>query len=268
MVPASGDVSSPVAGSGPSGGSSEGGGSASGGSGLAGNAGEASCDDIPCPDLGTCTAEKQPAGCLRRCSFSTTYPLASNDAAARLAALQCTVIEGSISCGGSVDDLGGLGTIREITGGLSVLSASALNDFDGFSSLETLHDLVIQNVNVASVRLPALKEVEGHVDLEVLSSLTSVELPSLATIGAYLTVTVCPLLPELRLDKLESVGQALNVSADGALTTVHAFPALLSVGQLQFTSDPKLPQCEVDALATRLGVKCMCSGNDTQATCN
>jgi hypothetical protein len=251
-------------GSGPGGG--DGGAATSGGN--AGGAGAASCDAEPCPDLGTCTAEQQAAGCVRTCSFNNTYALKSNDDVASLAALKCTIINGSVDVAGSVASLGGLETVREITGTVRVLTSNSLANLDGLSGLEKLGDLTAQGVGLTSLHLPALREASGYLDLEVLAKLTSLELPSLETVGAQLTVTVCPLLPSLHFDKLESVGQLLNVSGDSVLTTVNGFPSLKSVGRLQFTNDAKLPQCEIDAIASRLAVTCKCSGNDSAATCN
>ena len=50
--------------------------------------------------------------------------------------------------------------------------------------------------------------------------------------------------------------------------------APLNAGEvISIHDNPKLPQCQVDALATRLGGACTdddgtpCSGNDTHATC-
>ena len=236
--------------------------------GEAGSAGSSTCDAIPCPQLGTCTAEQHGATCSRTCSLTATYSIATNDDAAALARLQCSVIDGSVDIGGSgVSSLAGLETIREITGALRVLNTTKLANLGGLSRLETVRDLQFQRAGLASIGLTALSKVSGQVDLEVLASLSSIDLSSLRSVGGALSITFCPLLPELHLDKLQSVGELLNVSSNDALGTVNQLPALKSVGKLQFTSDPKLPQCEVSAIATRLGASCSCGGLDTNTTC-
>ncbi len=97
----------------------------------------------------------------------------------------------------------------------------------------------------------------------------SIRLPALRTVN-QLSVYGCPGVTEVDLDALETVGYSIAFVGNENLATVHGLPSLMSVQYASFSSNPMLPQCEVDAILERLGLSCglLCQGNDEQATCN
>lgn len=62
------------------------------------------------------------------------------------------------------------------------------------------------------------------------------------------------------LEGLEEVGETLNISLNEKLVDL-AFPQLRSVGDMNVSSNRKLPHCKVLALAAHLDVACKCSDN-------
>lgn len=240
------------------------------GSGAGGAPPAGGCDDLSCPDLGTCTLQRVGNGCIRTCAFTQTYTIQTNDDVARLAALGCTIIDGSLDAHGGFNTLAGLETIREIKGSFHMIQSHQLSDLSGFAGLETvMQDFTVeQSRGLTSAQLPALTTVGAHFSLNTLLGVEKINLSALKTVGGALDIVACSLVPSLKLDKLESVGGQFHIALNDGLTSLNGLPALGSVDGLRISNNPKLPQCEVDAVATRLGVGCSsCTGNDTKAIC-
>jgi hypothetical protein len=227
-----------------------------------------SCDALSCPDLGTCTLEPVADGCVRKCAFDQPYAIASNADVARLAALGCTLIDGSVQVvQGDADSLVGLESVSEITGSLTIDGAK-LSDLRGLDGLASVHTLTVERLDIQSIELPALSHV-GQFTATLLPMLQVLSLPALETADTGVMITACSVLPRFDLRALQTVGNELNVSLNDALLTLGGLPALTSAVSLRMVDNPMLPQCEVDAIAARLGsgTHCTCSANDTNATC-
>jgi hypothetical protein len=271
----SGDAGSGAAGSGQAGGR---GGTAAGGSGAAGAGGaSSSCDDFSCPDLGTCMVMRDASGCTRLCAFDPAYYMARADDVAKLAALRCNVISGSLTAyGKELKSLAGLETIREVTGDLSIESPTALADLGGLSGLEEVAGtILVESIGfnvvstLASVDLPALKSVGIFAvssDVSALDTVHDIRLPSLENAGTVF-ITFNPTLVTVSLDALRTVGM-LNISANHELLTLNGLPSLVSANPIQIADNFLLPQCEVSAIVARTGGACvLCSGNDNSGVC-
>lgn len=215
--------------------------------GSAGEPAVGSCDEFSCPDLGTCSLQQEGDGCLRICAFTEEYSMMTADDVARLAALKCQIVQGSLRVSGNeIDTLDGLATIREVTGSFSV-----------------------QTNDQPQIELSALRAVGEDLLFLGLTSAESIQLPSLESVGGRLTITENPSLTSVQLDSLESVTEQLVIGGNDNLLTLNELPSLENLGGFLVTANPKLPQCEVDAIAERVGVDCYpCSGNDTAAICN
>lgn len=251
----------------------------SGSSGTAGTSGTGgtpggSCDPLSCPALGTCTVTPLAQGCERTCKLDQPYQGASDADVASLAALGCTVIDGALafvhldaSNQVFVHNLVGLESIREITGSLTI-DGGKLVDLKGLDGLQTVKTFTVQRLDIQSIELPALKHV-GQFTATDLPKLTVLRLPALDTADTGVMITTCSLLQSVELNALKSVTQELNISMNNELLKLNGLPKLKSVPTLRVLLNPKLPQCEVDAIATRLGsaTTCTCVGNDSSATC-
>ena len=244
--------------------------------GAGGGAPIGSCDELSCPDLGTCSLVHQASGCTRLCSFTDKYSMATAAEVARLAALQCNVVEGSLQVSGpNIDSLTGLESIHEITESLEIVAGS-LTDLSGLKGLEKvgLH-LVFQDVgSLNSLELPILKSVGGQASFNCKKSLETIRLPALESVGTgtsdELSIVQCPDLTHVYMDALKSLTGILNVAYNDNLLTLNGLPSLTSARGLSVLLNPKLPQCEMDAVGVRIGHSCSsssCKGNDTTATC-
>jgi hypothetical protein len=216
-------------------------------------------------------------GCTRVCTFDTTYPLLGGDDVAKLAALRCEVIHGSLAAGGAdIQTLAGLETIRVVTGDISIKSPANLPDLSGFSGLQevgTLHVMYYSQFDphsiLASIDLPALKSINSFSvvsDVAATDTVHDIRLPSLETAGGVM-ITFNPTLVTVSLDALRTVGM-LNISANYKLLTLNGLPSLVSADPIQIADNVLLPQCEVSLIVARTGGACTrCSGNDNNAVC-
>lgn len=270
---------------GAAGGSSSGAGaSGTGGSpelgGAGGGSAKGSCDELSCPDLGTCSLKHEASGCTRICSFTATYSITTAADVAQLAALQCNVVEGALQIGGAkIDSLAGLESIHEITGNLEM--GGSLPDLGGLKGLEKVGGTlrVDSVVNLNSFELPILKSVGAQVYFVAdgalrVKSLETIRLPALERVGTgpndELTIVQWADLTHVYMDALKSVTGILNVDYNDELLTLNGLPSLTSARGLSVLLNPKLPQCEMDAIGARIGHPCSsssCTGNDTTATC-
>jgi hypothetical protein len=142
------------------------------------------------------------------------------------------------------------------------------------TSLAGLDGLVrCRNITIAvNERLSAWGGLGG---LEECSAITIASQPILGSIALpalvradHLSITGNPELATVLVPSLMTVAQALVIAANDQLVTLGDLPALAGVGSLSISANPELPQCEVDRIASRLAVTCLCSGNDETALCD
>ena len=68
------------------------------------------------------------------------------------------------------------------------------------------------------------------------------------------------------MDALTSI-EGLWVQGNEQLLTLHGLPSLVDAGSAFYIDgNPRLPQCEVDAIVERAGAFCYPCANDTTAT--
>jgi hypothetical protein len=248
------------------------------GAGTGGTAAPGSCDDFSCPDLGTCSLTHEGNGCLRVCNFKDHHILLrSNADVAQLAALRCNIINSNVNIYDPVDSLAGLETIRTVQGELNVLDSHSLSTLAGLDGLEeVIGSLVLLdsppgtgNRTLQSAELPSLKTVDG---LSVQSdgaseSLHAIHFPSLETAGLIAIVSDHD-LTDIDLPSLKAVTSYIRLNGNDALTSLGGFASLQSAPDLYIAMNPRLPQCQVDALASRVGARCVsCGQNDPNGTC-
>lgn len=127
--------------------------------------------------------------------------------------------------------------------------------------------IVAVNDALESLTLPNLETATSSFTIASNPKLASLSLPLLQTASNF-AVTAAPALVSFDLPNLESVEGSLTFAENTLLESFGALAALTQVDTLAISSNPKLPACEANALATRLGVSCSCGGNDETAICN
>jgi hypothetical protein len=173
---------------------------------------------------------------------------------AQLAALKCEQVDGPLLFWEDVTSVAGLETIRTVTGYISM--NLPLDDISGLSGLETVSGFIsLVDLAVPELDFPALKEVGGDLGLLSLDSAERISLPKLTTVGGDLDIGGTP-ATEIDLDALEHVQGNITISSNSNLPTLNELPSLLEAQSLEIYANEKLPQCEVDAIATRLNVTC------------
>jgi hypothetical protein len=210
-----------------------------------------------------------------------------------LALAGCTRITGTLEITApGVRSLGAPSPLVEI-GNLSVVANDLLTGVE-FPALQTVTEglQITSNQSLVGVSFPALTQVGGLVDVSYNASLRSLPLPALERVGDSLTVSSDGLLTSLSLPALSSVTGTilvfdLGISSLGAPLLEEAavveaalLPALTSIDlralarvstRLALYSDPRLPQCQADAVLARLSpplpASVYFSGNDATATC-
>ncbi len=174
--------------------------------------------------------------------------MTTNEDVAQLAALECEIVEGDLWVQAEeVDSLNQLDSIREIVGNFLTEESQ-----DSGSKL-------------ASLNLPALQIVSGDLAFQALSSPESLRLPALESVGGRFSINNNGPLTSIQMDALTTVGELLII-ANSSLVTLNGLPSLTE-GLLGVRANPELPQCEVDAIADRVGGCSSCTGNDRQAVC-
>jgi hypothetical protein len=161
-----------------------------------------------------------------------------------------------------------LGELTSLVASISVTSNPELTSLAGLDRLRDTNDVTILG-NALLAEIGGLTELEQAMSITVASnpSLASASFPSLLGAGSF-SITSNPVLVGVALPLLESA-ENLTISGNEALSTVGTLSALGEVGLLVISSNPKLPQCFVDALDARLMACDMsCSGNDASATCS
>jgi len=178
----------------------------------------------------------------------------TDEEVAQLAALKCEHVDGLLRFWGDVTSVAGLETIRTVTGQVSI--DLPLDDISGLSGLETVGGRIsLAELAVPEVDFPALKEVGDDLLLLSLGSAERISLPKLTTVAGNLDISGTP-ATEIDLDALEHVQENVRISSNSKLPTLNELPSLLEAQSLEIYANDKLPQCEVDAIATRLNVTC------------
>jgi len=170
----------------------------------------------------------------------------------------------------------------------SVWIATPATELSMFSELERCDSIrITYNPSLTTINLDAL--AEGALEVLDNPALTSigldaletgsltfggsplverVELPNLRT-AANLVFQSNAGLQEIAFQNLRTVSDQFIVGGNEKLTSLGNLDALESVGQLEISWNPALPQCLVDELDARLGA-CgprTCEGNNASATC-
>jgi hypothetical protein len=167
----------------------------------------------------------------------------------------------------ALTSLDGLPRVRS----LEVLSvvATSVTSLAAFSDLEQSGEITVErNPDLVTLGLAALEDV-GYMPISENEALEHAALPALRT-SANLSVNGNAVLSALDLPALETVSNQLTINGNPLLATLGNLSALGSVGLLEISYNRSLPQCEVDALDTRLQA-CgdgLCEGNDSTATCD
>ena len=190
-----------------------------------------------------------------------------------------------------LDSLQGLSSLREIQGGLTIADNATLDTLGGLEALELAENVLVA-ANPRLNRADAFASLLGVVDFTLAAndSVTIVSAPGLEFLRGALSVTSNPSLDELVFDQLgrvardvsivgnsvlsvvdvsllQTVGGSLNVSENPELETL-VLNSIDSVGELNINGNPKLPQCQVDALDESLEACSQCEGNDEDASCD
>lgn len=159
--------------------------------------------------------------------------------------------------------LSGLSTVTQ-AGALWLSDLPKLVDLTGLERLQRLSDelhLFDLPALTSFKGLESLTRVEGDVELRNLTALTSCTgLDALAHIEGRLRLESLPLLENpLGLGSLVSTN-GLEIYGNQNLVSLSGLAALTSVGsgQLSIRSNPKLPVCEAEALASQVATRCGC----------
>jgi hypothetical protein len=230
-------------------------------------------EEFACPEFGSCWMRAEDWRCVRVCEFDVE--ITTIEDLEPLTTLGCEVLVGELA-------------LRDTTFAGEV-------QIDGLLEIEG--SLVIARApNLTRVALPDLVAVRGGVRMLQLDGIKSIELPGLVEqtatpdiVSHGIEVSVNPLLDHLdlgslksavqlqilsngllaalRMDALESV-EFLIISGHPELATLGGLPALRHLGQWYVTGNPKLPQCELDEIASHVDAACgLCQENDDTATC-
>lgn len=237
------------------------GGAIAGGAGIAGDGGTAGMPEFSCPELGLCYIDCTIADhCLRRCALEAST-FGTNEAVEQVAALKCEMLDSPFIVYGDVTSVEGLETIRIARSQVSV-DIPEIDDVSGLSGLERVEGkLVIASVAATEIEFPVLEEVGASLYVVGLGSVQRIRLPKLTTVGEDCDIN-STFATEIDLDALERVGTNLRISSNPKLTTLNELPSLVEAQSLEIAKNDELPQCEVDAIAARLGLECdLCAEN-------
>jgi hypothetical protein len=202
-----------------------------------------------------------------------------------------TLSLGLVGCGGD-DSGGGNGPGGSCDAGLSNdPEFGCVRVCDGDRVVETQADfdalvaeqcvVITQTLNFREtdlsslVGLEGLRRVDGSLLLGINTGLVNLRgLDSLREVGGTLGITSCQTLTDLGgLENVATIGSILSLITNAELQSLGALDNLTSASAMGVTGNPRLPQCQVDALAARLGLECgavvgtSCGSNDDTATC-
>lgn len=163
-----------------------------------------------------------------------------------------------------------LGLENAATVHLQINDCPAFDDLTALSAVESIGMVVLHNTGLSD--LSGLENASTVERLQLWDNTKLVDLGALSNLGditSNLQIIENPVLTNLSgLDALRSVPSV----------TIHGNPELASLDLeslespssfLEITGNPKLPQCAVDALVTRMGATCpfYCDDNDSDGVC-
>lgn len=172
-----------------------------------------------------------------------------------------TSLGGQLGLGGPGLTTLGFPALTSIPGGLFVNNTTALTSLAGLETVTSIGgNLVVQGNAVlpGTAGLAGLTNVAADVLVVENPALVTLSLPALASVGAT-GQSPTGIGPSSR---------QLYVASNPMLTQIDV-PALTFVGAggVRIYNNVALPQCQADAVATRAGTVCDCSGNDGLAAC-
>lgn len=143
-----------------------------------------------------------------------------------------------------------------------------LSDVSGFSPESVFENVLFTGNAIETIVLPDLISVGGSVQVSGEQACASFLMPNIDYLGGALLVGANPELLEMNLDSLTRVG-SITITENQKLTTLGGLPLLDEVDDIiTITSNPSLPQCEVDEIASRHSATCTyCTGNDEEGVC-
>jgi hypothetical protein len=172
-------------------------------------------------------------------------------------------------------------------GGSVHISGETFTDVDSLTCLEYVGRILNITSNPVLTDLSGLchvTETGGTLNIEANDSLVHIDgLNGITAIGTgthdgtkYLQVYNNPVLENIDgLINVTSIAEGLFIYDNPELTSIAGLDNLTTLGgdQLLVTSNPRLPQCEVDALIDRVRAggftgEAITAGNDTTATCD
>ncbi len=142
----------------------------------------------------------------------------------------------------------------------------ALTDVSALSptTLGSLH--ISGNLALRDVRFERLHTIEEGLLVSGETACERLEFPLLDDVGGDILISGNPAVLEIDLSSLSRAG-SVNITTNEALTT-RDMSQFTSADSVAIASNPNLPQCEVDALAARIGGCESCTQNDLEATCD
>jgi hypothetical protein len=183
--------------------------------------------------------------------------------------MDCGVIQGNLEVAGKVlTNLDGLEGIYEVTGDLYINRTEKLQNLGGLVGIRRIgQNLVLAgNLVLESAAFPQLKKVAEKLILQDDQALPTWKLPFLEQVGGV-DLHNNEMLLDVEMNDLKQA-DSISIYDNGVLETTYGFPALTQLNSLEIRNNPKLPQCEVDALDARLSA-CggLCMGNDASGVC-
>jgi hypothetical protein len=188
----------------------------------------------------------------------------------------------------ALKSLGALPNPHISGGGLNITYSMQLENLDGLQGIEALTGVTLaSNLGLRSVRLPELVEIAGPLLLADNDGLSTLELPKLKTVGqAQLTsddalemlelpalteaatwlVAGNAVLESISLDALSSI-DSMTITGNASLRSIGSLGALMRIDSLIVAQNPRLPQCQVDAIDARLMACSPCTDNDDRVAC-
>lgn len=149
------------------------------------------------------------------------------------------VIEGnselaSVNGFNNLGRIGGLQDLKEVEvfNGVSIESNYQLSELDAFATLQTIEgSFMISWVSLESLSLPALQELNGHLELRYLNKLKSLDFPALASVDGNLLLNPGgddgeSQLETLKFGLLSVVGGTVAITDPGATLVGVELPAL------------------------------------------
>ena len=168
----------------------------------------------------------------------------------------------------SLPSLAGLDALEQVSDTLQLWLMPALTTLQGAPKLTTINLLQLAATGLPTLEgLTALTQVEA---LEVSDSaaLTSLRgLDSLRSLGRLAVFRNPALTSLVGLEGVATITTSADIYDNATLTSLHGLSALTSTSALSVRGNPALPQCEVDWLATRVGLSAIGGDNGPAGGC-